>query len=378
MAKPRRVSVAKRDLNSRPHILYRFWDAQDVLLYVGISVDSASRIANHMRDQPWWPDVETIKFTTFPNRKAALEAEAEMIRTLKPLYNVVHNEMVEEEDGPAITAEWLIENWAKLPATTRDVVEVPAWHLGRLELADSILDWTHEGDREVAEADAREYEGEDLDEDDLKVATAEAFVRSMWSERLNYRYAMRDLWSSLPQALADRCRARAEADFASMAGAASASDIETRALRHYADEMIVTSFALQAPQRRMVWLRIADALAPNSSEFQRAVLAARWALDYSEAEVKPDGLCVMTDNHDQICESLASYSATFADCGWCEGREQCRPHVIFCERHAATVEAAYFVTPLGKRWQRVSRCFEASATLTFTATQDPWVVADAA
>jgi predicted GIY-YIG superfamily endonuclease len=71
--------------------LYRFFDADETLLYVGISLNAAKRASQHRKDKPWWPDVATMTVERHDTREAALEAEAEAIRSERPLHNVQHN-----------------------------------------------------------------------------------------------------------------------------------------------------------------------------------------------------------------------------------------------------------------------------------------------
>jgi predicted GIY-YIG superfamily endonuclease len=88
------ISAALLGLAEREHALYRFFDAADVLLYVGVSVDPILRMKAHRREKDWWSQVRSMTVEPFPTRQAALDAETEAIRTEKPLYNVQHNELV--------------------------------------------------------------------------------------------------------------------------------------------------------------------------------------------------------------------------------------------------------------------------------------------
>lgn len=71
--------------------LYRFFDANDRLLYVGISNLASRRWAQHEADKPWWSEVARTSVEHFATRKAALEAEKRAIQTEHPKHNVVHN-----------------------------------------------------------------------------------------------------------------------------------------------------------------------------------------------------------------------------------------------------------------------------------------------
>jgi predicted GIY-YIG superfamily endonuclease len=71
--------------------LYRLYDAEDHLLYVGISQNFAQRWSQHAGLKPWWADVTKTTVEHFPTRAAALAAEREAIKSEGPIYNVVHN-----------------------------------------------------------------------------------------------------------------------------------------------------------------------------------------------------------------------------------------------------------------------------------------------
>jgi hypothetical protein len=69
--------------------LYRYFDSDDVLLYVGITQRDGQRHREHAKNSDWFSLVKTHTITRYPNRQDALEAEAFAIATENPLYNVV-------------------------------------------------------------------------------------------------------------------------------------------------------------------------------------------------------------------------------------------------------------------------------------------------
>ncbi len=71
-------------------VLYRFFDADDVLLYVGITDKPGSRWEQHMREQPWWPEARRQVTQWLDSRKLAEAAEQAAIRDECPVYNVAH------------------------------------------------------------------------------------------------------------------------------------------------------------------------------------------------------------------------------------------------------------------------------------------------
>ena len=69
--------------------LYRVFDADDQLLYVGISRNPNGRFANHATRKPWWREtVASIEITWLATRALAHEAEALAIRDEDPIYNI--------------------------------------------------------------------------------------------------------------------------------------------------------------------------------------------------------------------------------------------------------------------------------------------------
>lgn len=69
--------------------LYRFFDADDRLLYVGISKDPIKRFAQHAKDQPWWGDVARRTTTAYGSRAEVENAEAIAIAYEGPVHNKV-------------------------------------------------------------------------------------------------------------------------------------------------------------------------------------------------------------------------------------------------------------------------------------------------
>jgi predicted GIY-YIG superfamily endonuclease len=71
--------------------LYRLYNADDELLYIGISLSAINRMTQHKANQPWWFEVATIKVETHEvDREAIATMEREAIIGECPRYNVVH------------------------------------------------------------------------------------------------------------------------------------------------------------------------------------------------------------------------------------------------------------------------------------------------
>lgn len=69
------------------HVLYRFFDAQGNLLYVGITNDPEQRFRGHQGDKSWYHHVATAKMEHFETRAELMAAEIAAIEGEKPKYN---------------------------------------------------------------------------------------------------------------------------------------------------------------------------------------------------------------------------------------------------------------------------------------------------
>lgn len=72
---------------SRRTAVYRLYDADERLLYVGVAVSPRARLSTHAREKPWWGDVKREVVEWHPERSAALAAEAVAIHAEGPVYN---------------------------------------------------------------------------------------------------------------------------------------------------------------------------------------------------------------------------------------------------------------------------------------------------
>lgn len=72
--------------------LYRIYDEQVRLLYIGISDNALYRTQTHSVRSPWWPMAATWSVEDIGDRGAAEWAEFEAVRDEGPLYNANYNE----------------------------------------------------------------------------------------------------------------------------------------------------------------------------------------------------------------------------------------------------------------------------------------------
>lgn len=72
---------------SRRTALYRLFDTEGRLLYVGIAFNPDSRWAGHSASKSWWTDVAEKRVEWHETRSEAVAAERAAIATELPLYN---------------------------------------------------------------------------------------------------------------------------------------------------------------------------------------------------------------------------------------------------------------------------------------------------
>jgi excisionase family DNA binding protein len=70
--------------------LYRHFDSDGALLYVGVSLNAVARLAGHETFSHWFDRIARVEIEHFPNREAALSAEKEAITTESPKCNLKH------------------------------------------------------------------------------------------------------------------------------------------------------------------------------------------------------------------------------------------------------------------------------------------------
>lgn len=77
-----------REFLAKPAALYRHFNIDGELLYVGISVSSLVRLTKHRNESSWFGEIAVVKIEHFPSRPAALRAEAKAIREERPKHNL--------------------------------------------------------------------------------------------------------------------------------------------------------------------------------------------------------------------------------------------------------------------------------------------------
>lgn len=99
MTAPRRPAVTPTSGTS----LYRHFDAEGQLLYVGISLSVVSRLAQHRDGSPWYDQIAMVTVERFPTRGDAHAAERAAIRAEKPRHNHIrYTESVQRPPGKSV------------------------------------------------------------------------------------------------------------------------------------------------------------------------------------------------------------------------------------------------------------------------------------
>ena len=76
------------DPDDKPTLLYRLFDAEWNLLYIGVAFDLAKRLWEHASAQMWWPEVAHCTAALYGNREDAEAAEDAAIKAERPKCNV--------------------------------------------------------------------------------------------------------------------------------------------------------------------------------------------------------------------------------------------------------------------------------------------------
>jgi hypothetical protein len=76
------------DLANANHYVYRLYDNESRLIYVGCSHEPEQRIKRHRSTQWWAPQIAKVRVKVYPSRSAGLAAETEARNTEHPRWNI--------------------------------------------------------------------------------------------------------------------------------------------------------------------------------------------------------------------------------------------------------------------------------------------------
>ena len=87
--------------------LYRLYDADGILLYVGIAANPRARLQQHAATQSWWPCVQRATVSWYGDRERADMAETMAVALEQPKHNIA------KQYKPAPVADF---DWTAPPA----------------------------------------------------------------------------------------------------------------------------------------------------------------------------------------------------------------------------------------------------------------------
>jgi predicted GIY-YIG superfamily endonuclease len=70
--------------------LYRHFNADGKLLYVGISLSALQRLSQHADHSDWYNKISRVEMEHFSDRPSAMAAEKKAVISEGPLYNIHH------------------------------------------------------------------------------------------------------------------------------------------------------------------------------------------------------------------------------------------------------------------------------------------------
>lgn len=68
--------------------LYRHYDENDALLYVGISLSTINRLSQHKQHSDWFSNIRKVTVEEYLTRQDAIDAETRAIQEEKPKHNI--------------------------------------------------------------------------------------------------------------------------------------------------------------------------------------------------------------------------------------------------------------------------------------------------
>jgi len=119
--------------------LYRLYDAEGALLYIGISYSAIARYAQHKETQPWIGLVARIEVEPLGDvdRREAQRLERQAIHAQKPKHNVVHNGRTAR--FPSVAIQRQLSREEAVTKTTADLYQSIPLELRRSELMQQLV-----------------------------------------------------------------------------------------------------------------------------------------------------------------------------------------------------------------------------------------------
>lgn len=74
---------------NKDNYLYRHFDGEGNLLYVGISIDPIKRLKDHSVAAHWFSKIKSVTIEEFESRNLVIDAEKNAIKNENPIYNIM-------------------------------------------------------------------------------------------------------------------------------------------------------------------------------------------------------------------------------------------------------------------------------------------------
>ena len=118
--------------------LYRFFDDEGQLLYIGISINAFNRAKKHRQEKYWWPEVAAITLYRYKTRADVEEAERRAIKEEKPLYNKTYADPIWQYSPRPVPEqrkklEALLMEYKLAKQHAEDMYEIKSNHVKQLE-----------------------------------------------------------------------------------------------------------------------------------------------------------------------------------------------------------------------------------------------------
>ena len=123
---------------SGAHQLYRHYDQQGQLLYVGVSLNAMARLQQHASTAGWFSKIRSVTIEQFESREKALSAERLAIVDEAPLFNIkiptrLDDPICQGATLPAPERAWLRKHNAKVLSFGVDILGSTAQKTGTWE-----------------------------------------------------------------------------------------------------------------------------------------------------------------------------------------------------------------------------------------------------
>ncbi|MEU4558562.1 GIY-YIG nuclease family protein [Actinoplanes sp. NPDC023936] len=318
-----RITLGRAELDTRPHILYRFYDRTGVLLYIGITVDLGVRMKDHAKDKPWWPQVDraATRIEYYDGRRAALDAEREAIKAEKPLENDQHNEWVESNDE-----------------------EDDSW--SRKDFVDYLLAEAEDAERDAALASsAADWEGNARTVEAQRIEAAFSIMLRLRNDRIDAQNAMDDLINLSVQIDGGKKwrpfirEIRREREKRS--GPVNHFQKQVGFLRAFSASMSAEYLSRLPDAEQAGWRECAKTMG-SIAVVDVEIRAADYASAYKKQAWIMDGMCAGPDRSGARCPNRVSHITTFEVCGECDPGVPCSGHARWCETHTMQAQNGGF------------------------------------